>query len=504
MNQQIKHQNISKMNLFDPEFYPTPESVIQYMVGNIDLSGKRVLEPSAGTGNIVDYCKNLGAEVFTCEKHPQLAQIVASKSRFIKNDFLQVTADEVSHIHYIFMNPPFSCADQHISHAINIAPDGCEIIALMNQNTYNNDFSRSRQILKQQIKDYGYTKNLGNVFSKAENRTDVDVALVHIFKPIKQTNSSKYFSDLESEDDDYQPEYNGIMPYNVIRDAVQRYVNACELYDRVADDAVLMNNLISVFGGEKCTFTLTQDGKEQSVQTFKLNLQKNAWNWIFLKLDMNRYLTESVKKDINEYVENNSKRPFTMKNIYRLIETIVATNGDRMGKVLVEVFDKLTMHYKENRYHVEGWATNSHYMVNQKFILEYVATIDYGGHASVRWSDSNSNTQKLNDLVKALCYMTGQKYKNEFELYNFFRAEPIMITDPDNPSRQIQKLDDKFEKMYHPRKTFGVWYDWTFFEIKLFKKGTIHVKFKDKKVWENFNRQVAKLKGYPLPDSVKL
>lgn len=61
-----------------------------------------------------------------------------------------------------------------------------------------------------------------------------------------------------------------------------------------------------------------------------------------------------------------------MRNIYRMLEIIVGTHAQRMDKALIEVFDKLTMHYHENRYNVEGWKTNSYYLVNKKFILEGV------------------------------------------------------------------------------------------------------------------------------------
>lgn len=40
-----------------------------------------------------------------------------------------------------------------------------------------------------------------------------------------------------------------------------------------------------------------------------------------------------------------------------------------------------------------------------------------------------------------------------------------------------------------------------FFEIKGYKKGTVHVKFKDDKIWALFNRRVAEIKGYPLPEA---
>lgn len=41
-----------------------------------------------------------------------------------------------------------------------------------------------------------------------------------------------------------------------------------------------------------------------------------------------------------------------------------------------------------------------------------------------------------------------------------------------------------------------------FFDFKGFKKGTMHLKFKDKKVWEMLNRRYAKIKGQVLPEKI--
>lgn len=51
------------MNLFSEnvDFYPTPDDVINTMMLGEDILGKTVLEPSAGSGNIVRWLKRNGA-----------------------------------------------------------------------------------------------------------------------------------------------------------------------------------------------------------------------------------------------------------------------------------------------------------------------------------------------------------------------------------------------------------------------------------------------------------
>ncbi len=44
--------------MFNKNFYPTPREVIAQMLNGLNLRGATVLEPSAGNGNIADYCKS--------------------------------------------------------------------------------------------------------------------------------------------------------------------------------------------------------------------------------------------------------------------------------------------------------------------------------------------------------------------------------------------------------------------------------------------------------------
>ena len=63
--------------MFNESFYPTPAHVIELMIGAEDLQGKTILEPSAGKGDILDYCKDKGAEtLLACEVNPTLQVIV--------------------------------------------------------------------------------------------------------------------------------------------------------------------------------------------------------------------------------------------------------------------------------------------------------------------------------------------------------------------------------------------------------------------------------------------
>lgn len=462
--------------MFDKDFYPTPINVINYMIGGLDLENKNVLEPSAGSGNILDVLNSFGANTFACELNDKLSLIAERKcDSFLGNDFIKLTREDVSHIEFIVMNPPFSNGDKHIKHAWDIAPDGCQIVSLCNWETLNNRFSRSRNELYKIIKDYGFCEDIGSMFVNSERSTNVSIGLVRLNKPTSDKfDFSDYFT---NESDDIEVQENGIMEANAVREVVQRYVGAVKLFENVAENAISMNYLVGQFNIKDLAFTLTKEGKEQSIERFKIDLQKVAWDWIFSKMNLEKYMTSKLKEEIAKFVEMQKSIPFTMKNIYKMFDMVYQTNSQRMERVYVEIFDKITMHHDKNRYSVNGWKTNSHKLVKQKFILEDVFRIDWSGN-TISPEYGWRNVELFTDLIKAMDYLEGTDFFN-------------------------LKTDNKIGWRSHLQNIQpNEWYDYGHFEIKAFKKGTMHVKFKDKDVWHRFNKVVAKSKGFELPEKI--
>lgn len=503
-------------DMLNKDFYPTPKEVINDMLFGLDLYDKEVLESSAGSGNIVDVLNSLGANVSACEIEPKLRNILQSKCNLIGDDFLNLTKEYCSHFNYIVMNPPFSADETHILHAWNIAPSGCEIVALCNYNTLSNSYSRSRKELLSVINNYGQSKNLGNVFSDAERETDVEIGMVRLFKPI--TESDDFSTFFETQDSDLSSNVEGIMPYNAIRDIVQRVVGAMKIYDNQMEQAVLMNDTIGLIGGMKdLSFVMKNEDKQYNRETFRREVQKNAWSWVFRKMNMDKYMTSGVKEQINKFIVQQKNIPFTMKNIYQMIDFIVQTYPNQIDKSIEEVFDKMTSYYHENRFNLEGWKTNSHYILNEKFIFPSIVSIGYSRGYSVSYG--NRNVDIVNDLLRVLCYLNGKDYDKCMKLsermigsYYITQDDKFVLDDYNKrfiktfrTSSDAQKyIDTKGLEncIIYPPMQSNTWYDWEFFEIKFFKKGTMHFKFKDRDVWAVFNQNVARIKGFQLPDKV--
>lgn len=455
--------------MFNSGFYPTPPHIIEMMMEGETIQGKTILEPSAGKGNIVDYLTDRGASaVLTCETDKDLRMILAGKSNLIGEDFLQLRSEQISHIDLIVMNPPFGHDDRHINHAYQIAPAGCRIIALCNLQTIKNAYSAARRELNALIESHGRYEELGSAFEQAERKTGVEVALVKLQKEGGSYKAEFEGFFMEEEPEQQEGQEAGIMDYNFIRDLVHRYISAVKLYDEQLNTGVKMENLTKGFYHSQLAFHCTEDNKPKARNEFKKDLQKAAWKFIFNKMNMRKTATRGLKEDINNFVEKQSEVPFTMKNIFRMLEIVIGTTEQRMDKAILEVFENVTKHYHENRFNVEGWKTNSHFLVNMRFIFPYMVEHVWG--SSTQMADRYSgNFEIIEDFEKALCYITGDNWD------------------------EIKNLKPQVRG-----KEFGKWNDSHFFRFKGFKKGTMHFEFKSEDIWARFNQRVARLKGYPL------
>lgn len=487
------------MRLFsdNPDFYPTPSEVIEKMLMNEDIIDKRVLEPSAGSGNIVRYLQRNGAkDVIACENDRHNQKLLNGICNIIAEDFLTVTSDMISHVDYIVMNPPFSKGAQHIMHAFEIAPAGCTVVALCNTSSLDGShyYQRNRE-LNEIVNLHGKSEYLGRVFERSERNTHVEVSLIKLYKPNTGDNEfdGYFLSDDEHEDDIRGSE--GLIKYNVVRELVNRYVTAVKMFDKVMEISDQINDTAKFVDYE-----VADDGNERERQygylpitfgarwcndkqryskvthdIYKKELQKYYWHIIFQKLNMEKYATQKLREQINKFIEESEHTPFTMSNIYRVINIVIQTNGQRMQSAMIEAFDMICSYSAENSTAGETWRTNANYMVNRKFIVPSITDVSWGGGFSLTWDSSRLN--KIEDICKVLCTLTGRDYNEIGRLYTLVCNNKTL--------------------------EWGKWFEWGFFRCKGFKKGTMHFEFLDEDVWFKFNYECSKYKGWNLPKKTK-
>jgi phospholipid N-methyltransferase len=127
------------------QLFPTPSSIVARMIDHAQIEpGHDVLEPSAGTGNILRACFHLNGEGFSgvpaagdlvaVEINPSLTQLLANefpKAKVVNGDFLAFNGD-LGTFDRILMNPPFENAVdiKHILHARHMLKPGGRLVAI--------------------------------------------------------------------------------------------------------------------------------------------------------------------------------------------------------------------------------------------------------------------------------------------------------------------------------------------------------------------------------------
>ncbi len=132
-------------------FFPSPPAVVARVIDGARLwraerePPLKVLEPSAGTGNIAFAAKEAGAEVHCVEvqaEHVLGLRSLAWFPKVIHADFLEVTPDPT--YDRVLMNPPFDRERDidHVMHALRFLKPGGRLVSVMSAHT---EFAESRK-----------------------------------------------------------------------------------------------------------------------------------------------------------------------------------------------------------------------------------------------------------------------------------------------------------------------------------------------------------------------
>lgn len=128
-----------------PQLFPTPPDIAERMVLMADIKpGMKVLEPSAGTGNIIRELVNEGGCSITgVEINGRLCELLRETFRFrqlVNENFLSCNGN-LGVFDRVVMNPPFEkAADiKHIEHALKFLKPGGVLVSLCANGPRQND-----------------------------------------------------------------------------------------------------------------------------------------------------------------------------------------------------------------------------------------------------------------------------------------------------------------------------------------------------------------------------
>ncbi|MDY0282029.1 MAG: N-6 DNA methylase, partial [Salinivirgaceae bacterium] len=118
------------------DFFPTPPELAGRMVEMAGVEpGMRVLEPSAGNGNIAEAIRDAGIEPDVAEISSSLRKVLEAKGfSVVGQDFMDVDGEYDA----IIMNPPFSNNQdiEHVRHAFDLLKPGGKLVAIMGEGAF--------------------------------------------------------------------------------------------------------------------------------------------------------------------------------------------------------------------------------------------------------------------------------------------------------------------------------------------------------------------------------
>lgn len=456
-------------------------------------AGALVLDPSAGKGDLLNACWWDGGakkhNLFGIELEPDLCAILRDKEyRVVGDDFLQYSGKYLFDI--IVMNPPFANGDDHLLKAWEIMRHG-EIVCLLNAETIRNPYTQARQQIVRLIKNHGSVEYLGQAFARAERPTYVEVAMVRLSKrqetdpfdftpPDRRSRPQEINGHVDLESQVARADFIGAMvdTYNQIGQAYEQFIVARERL-RFYTNA-LKGSDYNKIEPRKVPYDVTG----RNALTLELNnyleaCQAAGWNTIFDRTKFRAVLTSKSREDFMRFQKEQGGVPFTEANIWAFFEMLFMNRNENLQRCIVEVFDALRTYHKDNTVHWEGWKTNDAFRVNMKIIMPYFLEFQTWGTKHGRFYVAHYYQDKLDDIDRALCMVTGKDLNEVHSIRAVLDRHFSNIGSEIGPNTQYDNTAES-----------------EFFHLRFFKKGTLHMTFRDKKVWQEFNLRAAKGKNW--------
>lgn len=520
------------------EFYPTPVDLIAKMVEGIDLRDvKSVLEPSAGKGDIVDFLNvavsyisddwryryiddNLSFEekmnyiiqndvvteikkgetkyryhfqknIDCVEINTELAAILRDKEFSVyQQDFLQFDGEK--HYDLIIMNPPFSNGAEHLLHAIQIAEKtGSMIVCLLNAETIRNPYSNQRKELMKQLDKYSASyEYISNAFTNAERATDVEIVIVKLTIPSPfKAGKSRIWEELESIE--IKIDESGIPNELIAADDTLKM--AVMLYQRelaagkklITEYLALKPYLSSKFDDSDtpdymkgCTLYLCNEKNHDTLNwnDYVYAVRYKYWYQLLHNPNFIGNLTSNLKNEYYQSIREFAHKDFSLSNIYTVKMDILQRTALGIENKIISLFETLSYEHsmgcEKNVHYFNGWKSNSAFKINKKVVVPYMHCWD---EIWKQFKYSYNLFGFLEDIEKCLDFLSLDKSFNaDYDMMYWLRYYENI--------QQTKKLRLKY------------------FDVDVYKKGTIHIKFRNEKLLKRFNLYGCLHKGW-LPPS---
>lgn len=538
-------------------FYPTPPALAEKLLSGIEWETvENVLEPQAGKGNIVraavekyaalrgygdrrlhvdcveidpylrsilqyEFCGPRMGELcerihqleekkeYDCEIHryrelpaDEAAEYKALKReqelrhrldlRIVHDDFH--TFQSRKHYDLIAMNPPFADGDAHLLKAIALQCRGGGMIrCILNAETVRNPYTNRRRFLVGKLREMeAEIEYVERAFSDSERKTDVEAALIKINIPAPKR-ESVIFDRLRRAAKIEEPTPSDVTEMTVddfIGQIVSRFnvevdagIELIREYGAMKPYILESFHKDGFFNGPTMTLCVGEPGRSSrggvpGVNEYLRLVRAKYWEALFSNKEFIGKLTSNLRDEYREKVNAMADFDFTLFNIQQIAEQMNAEMGRGIQETIVALFDKLTQEYAwypecaKNIHYYNGWKTNKVHKINSKVIIP-----TYGMFSSYDWVKRAFEVYEaekvISDIEKVFDYLDG----NETAAVDLHGV--LLRACEAGQTRNI------------PCK---------YFDVTLYKKGTMHIRFRNQTLVDRFNIYCCRKKNW-LPPS---
>lgn len=483
----------------NPDFYPTPANLINKMNKKIDwMSIKSVLEPSAGSGNLVEailkqfdytkaYRRDPKYDIDVIEHDENLRHVLKGKNfRVISDDFLSF--DTYKKYDLIFMNPPFSHGDKHLLKAIDLIESqkrAGQIVCILNAETLKNPYTNDRKHLVRRLTDLDAdVEFIKDAFASSERKTNVETALVYIKIDNGEYNSILLEELQKDESHKLTNEYKSTQLVNsdYIKGIVEQFNYEVKAGLKLIYEYNSMKPLILHSFKEtskpilKLELDSSRDHYEEDIHNeFIKRVRQKYWNTLFNNAEFMSLFTSNLKQKYLQHVEELKDYDFSLFNIYTLRIQMSKEMIRGVEETILNLFEEFShKHYydktSKNVHLYNGWKTNKSYKINKKVV------IPLNGYGT--WDGNYDPTY----------YTVMDKLKDIEKVFNYL----------DNGHTEYVNIEEVLKLSKHYGETKKI--DLKYFYLTFYKKGTCHIEFKDDEILKKFNIFGSQKKGW-LPPS---
>lgn len=474
-------------------FYPTPKTLIDKMVEGIDfLYVNSVLEPSAGKGDIVDVVSKLITELHwrsydykpdidSIEINPDMRHVLVGKGhRVVHDDFL--TFETYKHYELIIMNPPFDRGEKHLEKALEMQKDGGAIVCILNAETIRNPNNMTRVSINALMDQYGASiEYLKDEFKQAERKTSVEIALIKVQIPnvdkesiiINSLQKAKRIEEIKP------GETKALTDADYVKAAITQFrfeanagIQLIRDFKGMESHLALTSGILALcFRGEHSYGDCTPHENE-----YLKMVRAKYWNRLFLSEQFTKQFTSNLVDMCRKDVARLKDYDFNEFNIGEIRINLINRLTKATEDTIIKLFDEFSNKHhwydecSKNIHYFDGWKTNKSWIVGKKVIIPCRL---YDAIYPALFSNMRHITDELSDIEKTLNYLSNKP------------APDVTIY------RVIEEAKEKGQT-----KNIESHY----FTITCYKKGTVHLTFKDGELLKKFNIFGAQHKGW-LPPS---